>query len=408
MKAAEFVIVGDADFLSHIERVSDDALKSLAEQNRGRALKLSRRWWSPDILNLSPERKDEFIEKREELVRDLCAARFAAIQLDLGGIAFYALGVREALTSGITLACHAGPKPDWALELLRPLFVPMGDLNAERMAEHLRPLSDEGLRAWTNQVRATRAVNVNEAPQRLTEEGALGKAGTPPYSRKQEWRHPYIGADRPSLGMRFGDIAKVDDMDCWVNSENTHMQMGRITDKSISARIRHLGARRTGPDRGDSDDAMFLELARAMGSRRRLEVGDVLMTRAPVRSPLATTNKVKAVAHVAAVIPLGPMQGFGPGGDVAGCVTGTLERIYTFADEQELEIRSVLFPLLAAGDGGVAPAIVASEMVGALKDWLGKDGKAKTHFKKICFVAHSVRTRDAIAEALTSYGFKPA
>lgn len=406
MKAVEFIIIGDADFCRHIETVKNGALAILDKEDRRRALKLSQRWWSPEELNRARQDK-EFVDKREDLVRDLNAARFAAIQLDLGPIALYALGAREALTSGITLACHSGPQPAWGLELLRPHFVPLGELNEARMAEHLKPLREEGLRAWTNQIRAARAVKVSEEPQRLGADGTLGKGDTTLYGPEREWRHEKLPAGRPFLALRYGDIAKINDIDCWVNTENTHMQMARVTDPSISARIRYLGSRRTGPDRADTDDAIYLELARAMGSRRRLEVGDVLMTRAPPRSPLAEQNKVKAVAHVAAVVPLGPMRGFGPGGDIGGCVKNTLDRVYKFADEQELAIKSVLFPLLAAGDAGVAPPIAASQMVGALKEWMEADGAAQAHFEKICFVAHSLRARDAIVEALSAYGFKP-
>ena len=46
------------------------------------------------------------------------------------------------------------------------------------------------------------------------------------------------------IGMITGDIQNIKEIDVWVNSENTNMQMARHFDRSISATIRYLGRKK--------------------------------------------------------------------------------------------------------------------------------------------------------------------
>ena len=60
----------------------------------------------------------------------------------------------------------------------------------------------------------------------------------------------YAIKDRPGVivGYKAGDIEYVKDVSIWGNSENTDMLMDRFIDRSISAKIRSLGANKDDED----------------------------------------------------------------------------------------------------------------------------------------------------------------
>ena len=63
-----------------------------------------------------------------------------------------------------------------------------------------------------------------------------------------------------------GDVRQVRDIDVWVNSENSSMEMSRVEDYSISAAIRYEGADRDGFGRV-VDDRIAVELAGKVAGR---------------------------------------------------------------------------------------------------------------------------------------------
>ena len=61
------------------------------------------------------------------------------------------------------------------------------------------------------------------------------------------------------IGVIKGDLRSVKNIDIWVNSENTHMEMARPIERSISSIIRYYGARRD-KSGGIIDDSIYLAL----------------------------------------------------------------------------------------------------------------------------------------------------
>lgn len=134
-----------------------------------------------------------------------------------------------------------------------------------------------------------------------------------------------------------GDIRRVRSADVWVNSENTDMQMARVTEFSTSAAIRYWGAERDATGHV-LRDTVADDLVARTGTARPVAPGTVVATAA---GALTASNNVRHILHVAAVQGQ-PGAGFTQVRDVGWCVTNVLSR----ATELDPAPRSILFPLL--------------------------------------------------------------
>ena len=85
-------------------------------------------------------------------------------------------------------------------------------------------------------------------------------------------------AEKPDLivGCKTGTIEDVRGVSIWVNSENTDMMMDRFIGKTISARIRYLGANKE--DDSVLDDTIQESLRGVIGERAHVKIGTVLVT----------------------------------------------------------------------------------------------------------------------------------
>jgi O-acetyl-ADP-ribose deacetylase (regulator of RNase III) len=160
--------------------------------------------------------------------------------------------------------------------------------------------------------------------------------------------HGYKLKERRSkrIALITGDIRKVKVADIWVNSENTNMQMSRFYERSISAIIRYLGAKKDAVG-NVSEDLIADELVEIMGDNLAVHPATVLVTGA---GELQRTHNVKKIFHVASVH--GEVGvGYRPINNIEYCVTNALQK----ADAEELEglgLKSILFPLMGAGTAG--------------------------------------------------------
>jgi hypothetical protein len=143
-----------------------------------------------------------------------------------------------------------------------------------------------------------------------------------------------------AVGLVTGDIQKVMDVDVWVNSENTNMQMARPFENSISGVIRYLGAEKDPQNNQISTDTIVDELKKKMGTDTSVDPASVLVT---TSGEMLKSHRVKRIFHVAANY--GQVgQGYIPIDNVATCIVNALK--VSVADE-ERELRSILFPLMA-------------------------------------------------------------
>jgi nudix-type nucleoside diphosphatase (YffH/AdpP family) len=162
------------------------------------------------------------------------------------------------------------------------------------------------------------------------------------------------GSHDQIVGIKTGDIRATTDVDVWVNSESTDMEMDRFFGHSISSAIRGGGAKKNG-DGTIAEDTIGLALSSTLNGRGFVAPAMVISTEP---GALAATNNVGRIFHVATV-----RGAIGPG------LQTTVDTMAHCMDRVLIEIhltrtfRSVLVPLLGTGMGGhplteVAPRLI--------------------------------------------------
>jgi ADP-ribose pyrophosphatase len=206
------------------------------------------------------------------------------------------------------------------------------------------------------------------------------------------------------VGYKTGAIDRIKDVSIWVNSENTDMMMDRFLGKTLSARIRYLGANK---DENENvvEDTIEEALRSAVGRRAHVRIGTVLVTES---GQLRTTHRVQRIFHVATV--QGGVAGAGFKAeltDMAPCVDKLLKRAdvenhrmwRTLLGMERFE--SILIPMFGTGDGGLVVEDVARTTIpAAIEYFQSLDGPT---LKEIYFLAFTARDRSACDAVLAQY-----
>lgn len=185
------------------------------------------------------------------------------------------------------------------------------------------------------------------------------------------------GAGR-SIGVIAGDITEIEGVDVWVNSENTNMQMDRFYGKTVSASIRLKGAKRV-RSRDDSyevikEDTIADALRKKLDGRHEVALKEVIAT----DSGELKHQGVRAIMHVAVA------KGHFEQGlrteieTLQGSVEAVLSKIehYNRSCWPREPYRSVVFPLIGTGTGGLPSHRVVPEIVGAAIQHLSSNPKS--------------------------------
>ncbi len=208
------------------------------------------------------------------------------------------------------------------------------------------------------------------------------------------------GATPPRFEIALGDIRRVTDIDVWVNPENTHMEMARVFEPSISGIIRHLSAKWSEPGER-SDDFIRRKLAEAT-SGDMLPPGAAVMTKC--RGDLYENHHVKRVVHVAAV----HIQGQGPGAgyrvinDVGVCVANALAAVDDFNDsligQGRNRLTSVITPLLGVS---TSPHEAFENVLSMLRHSVNHfEARPNSKIKRFVLLAYTGEDRRLIRKAL--------
>lgn len=204
---------------------------------------------------------------------------------------------------------------------------------------------------------------------------------------------------RCRIGIVAGDIRRVTSVDIWVNSENTDMQMPRVTESSVSAIIRYLGAERD--EAGHViRDLIADDLNTRIGARRPVAAGTAIATTA---GELTTSNGVQHIIHVAAVQGE-PGDGYRQVRDISGCVRNTLTQATRLA-KQDLRTRTILFPLLGVGVGRAPLEPTVHAMLRGAIDFLTQHHDTK--LTGIYFLAYTDREHNVLDHELRSLPLVP-
>ncbi|MFL6117867.1 MAG: helix-turn-helix domain-containing protein [Catenulispora sp.] len=235
-----------------------------------------------------------------------------------------------------------------------------------------------------------------DAWERIAESGAIPPAARDvpiPVSVQHEIRYrlkePTLSGDS-RIGFITGRLRRVQNVEVWVNSENTQMQMARFEEFSVSAIIRYDGAIK---DRNGRvlHDVIAEELESKVGGHRPVPAGTAIVT-GP--GDLAKSNGVDYVVHVAAVAGE-PGAGYRQIRDVARCLTNACAEAERLCAEDGVA-RSILFPLLGTGTGGGAPRPTVDALLGAAVDHFAT---CSSRIRNLYFLAYSVQDLEVCRDA---------
>ena len=295
---------------------------------------------------------------------------------------FYELGVRHALKPSITvLTKHRGTK------------VPF-NIQGQRVIEYP---SETG--RWATSRAEVRNFIVNGLRENETDSPIF----TVLQDARKDWKreridslkeHPYRLRKHPPRRIHVitGDIREWPDIDVWVNSENTNMQMARFYDRSLSAMIRYEGAEKD--DNGEViDDTIARELAAVLGGRESVTPGTVYVTNT---GALAATRGVKKIFHAATTQGV-PGSGYQVMRDVEKCVTTSLRRM-DHERYREDELRSIVFPMMGTGEGGGDVSVVAGRLIRSAVSYFMSN--PASNVTTVFFSAWNRRDLDACLAAL--------
>lgn len=226
-----------------------------------------------------------------------------------------------------------------------------------------------------------------------------------PESKKIDYEFTFNKKKR-TLGLVTGDLQQVRDIDLWVNSENTNLQMARFYDTSISGLIRYLGAKKD--EEGNvTEDIVANDLIRSVSgtiadnSIKKNEFPSVKPSMAFITTSgeLKRTHNVQGIIHVATVF--GEInQGYTPLKNMGVCVQNALAKADEFAanEKEKRDAVSIIFPLLGTGTAkGNLESVVQSLFYSVLSYF---ETKRDSRIEKVYFLAWKVYERDECIKVL--------
>lgn len=292
---------------------------------------------------------------------------------------FYELGIRHALHKHVTLVIGRSDNLQKIPFNIHGISILGYDIDSSAQLEtsrkKIRDLIQNGL-----EKRSPDSI-VHEALDDLRVERRSRNIET-----REEKLYPLLHFPGRQIGYITGNIKNIKNMDVWVNSENTNMQMARHFEHSISSAIRYGGARK---DRTGYviDDLIADDLRDAVRGRDSLPPATIIDTTA---GELERTNGVKRIFHAASVIGQ-PGVGYMPIHNIADCIRNSLE----LADSQELEgtgIQSILFPLMGTGTKRMSAQDTADQLIDAAVSYFEDNPDSRVN--KVCFLAFTEQDRE--------------
>ncbi|MFN8383654.1 MAG: macro domain-containing protein [Anaerolineales bacterium] len=283
---------------------------------------------------------------------------------------FYELGIRHALKKSVTVLIRkAGTPTPFNIQGFQMLeYKPDDPQNLESGKQKIREFIKNGI---AGQVLDS---PIYEVLDNLKVERKPKRIGT-----KNTYLYPIAKVAGKEIGMITGDIQNIKEIDVWVNSENTNMQMARHFERSISATIRYLGAKR---DRAGRviEDLVANELRKEVGDSD-VPAGIVVPTGS---GELQKSHNVKKIFHAASV--MGQVgRGYMPITEIAECIRNSLKLI----DSDELaaeNIQSILFPLMGTGTTRLDSDEISKQLIDAAISYVEENPQTK--IQKIYFLAY--------------------
>jgi len=339
-----------------------------------------------EALGFAPLRCDEITQAgsiHQDMFKHIASAEVAVVDISmLNPNVFYELGVRHALRPSVTILIKN-----------RKTVVPF-NIQDERVIEY--PGESGSLRDARDRIKS------------FVETGLRSNTPDSPIfnilqDARKDWKterigqpkdYPYRLTSQPNkrICVITGDIRERRNIDVWVNSENTNMQMSRFYDKSLSAMIRYEGAEKD--ENGEVvADTIAEELAASLKGRQSVTPGSVYVTGA---GALAQTRGVKKIFHAATVCGV-PGSGYQCMQDVEKCVANALARLdHPLLKDEGL--RTIVFPMMGTGAGGTKVEEIAPRLIRAAVSYLTNNPESIV--ETVYFSAWNYRDLEACLAAL--------
>lgn len=336
----------------------------------------------------------------EKMIRHILDADVAVVDITtLNPNVFYELGVRHTLRDRVTvLVRRAGTRIPFNIGGMSTIEY---DLDEESKSKARKAIANFIRNGLVSSHRDSLVYAVVPGLEVTATEGAIAGCEIYRYCLEQ--------APGKEIWLVTGDLRHVNvnaslidrPIDIWVSSENINMQMARVHERSVSGLVRYLGARRD--DTGDIvEDTIADELRSKMRGRQQVNPGTMVPTGS---GTLLDTHKVRRIYHAAAVY--GTIGGgYHAVAQVEHCITAGL----ALADRESGRMResegdepytSILFPLLATGNGSGSLIDHAKKQLGAAVTYLTSRAPV-TKLERVCFLiprrTHLTACRVALAE----------
>lgn len=326
-------------------------------------------------LGIECIRCDEIAETgwiHSKMFRHIFESEIAVVDITLlNPNVFYELGIRHALNKHVTVLIRKEGTPSpFNIQGFQMLEYKLGDPEnlengKKRIGEFIKNgLASQNIDSPVYEVLDNLKVEVS--PKRL--------------NKKETFMYDLRNVPGKKVGIITGDIQNIKDIDIWVNSENTNMQMARHFERSISAIIRYLGAKKDVAGRV-TEDLIFEDLRKLVGTGD-VPPGIVIPTSS---GELQNSHNVKRVFHAAAVLGQ-PGRGYTPISDINECIRNAMER----ADSPELageELHSILFPLMGTGTTRLSAQGIANQLIDTAVAYLEENPESK--IEHVYFLAYN-------------------
>jgi len=332
-------------------------------------------------LGVDCERCDEIIGTgsiHKKMFRGIFDADVSVVDItSLNPNVFYELGVRHALHKYVTLVIRRNsnlPIPFNINGLTILGYDIDSDDQLESSRKKIRALIQNGLDA------SSIDSIVHDTLDDLKVERKSKTIET-----REEKLYQLLSVPGKQIGYITGNIKNINNVDVWVNSENTNMQMSRHYEFSISATIRYEGATKDG--NGYVIDDLIAKDLRKVTRGRDCLPGNIIVTTA---GELETSNNVKRIFHAAAVIGE-PGSGYRPINNIAQCVRNALRKADS-AELADLELDSILFPLMGAGTTRSNAQEMADKLIDEALEYVKQNPRSRIN--KIYFLAYTEQDRE--------------
>lgn len=292
----------------------------------------------------------------------------------------------------------SGHRPAAAIEtLLRAAVEQLGTGQLGQAAQYTFCLA-QGTRDWPAQDRRRKAAEIyglsTERFRKAQEhtvvnqvaEAILNLCGEPqrqptptPAIRPDRLLRLRLGAADVALHVHTTSIDLLSGIDILVSSENVYLEMAKTYNASISATLRRAGALR-GVSGEIQADTIERELRAWVDANASPGLAVAPGTVAVTSAGQLAERSIRRIYHAAVVV---PRQGGGYDVDPASVARATHQTFQLAARERHdftPELRSICFPLLGAGRGGLSPEVSFGWIWSTVQQELTADPAWTVHF----------------------------